>query len=63
MSQESSQDSDEREMALLRKHKAYQSTQPAASQMSSFRLKDQESVNKVHGLADLSEIELIKKQR
>ena len=50
-------------MALLRKHKAYQVSQPAPSHMSSFRQKDQEGVNKVQGLADLSEIELIKKQR
>ena len=50
-------------MAMLRKQKAYSGVQHQSSHMSSFRQKDQESVNKVHGLADLTEIELIKKQK
>lgn len=46
-------DSDEREMALLRKHKTYN---------TAFRLKDTEKVNRVQGLANLTETELIKRQ-
>ena len=46
-------DSDEREMALLRKHK---------TNNTAFRLKDTEKLNRVQGLANLTETELIKRQ-
>ena len=42
----------------MRQHKTYEAKQ----QMSSFRLKDIEKVNRVQGLAALSDIEIIKRQ-
>ena len=42
----------------MRQHKTYE----AKPHMSSFRLKDIEKVNRVQGLAALSDIEIIKRQ-
>lgn len=63
-------DSDEQEMAMLRRHKAYNEqqarpdqAQSASKTSSHFALKDKEKTNRVSGLANLTEIEVIKRQQ
>ena len=60
-------DSDEQEMAMLRRHKTYNEQarpkQPEKEATSKFALKDTEKTNRVSGLANLTEIEVIKRQQ